>query len=249
MVMTRDDIFIHLYSRYYDKLVNSDLKIYNDYEIIDKQNIPSFEYLELSIIFEDKKIQNIKKYSVLKEHVLLFDSFSYIHNILRSYKYNSEKIIDQFQQDFHRSDIYLNNEKIMDMKVLKKKIKKLQKFGNKFEEFNLTSDKLLIMLMNQSTFAFPFILMSEIFNDEENKIFVFNMPNERKTFLNLNKINEIIFTMMFQVIDTNSNKILLKISITLILSLNIVMQKNKYKIFNDNFIFSKFGIITWSIIE
>lgn len=106
--------------------------------------------IDIPIISEN----NIQK-SQLKNQIIFFDIQEYLFKIYQSYKFNPKLIINQFNLDFNRTDIYLNNKPVNKSNFLLEIKKYQKKYINIFNKI-IPGDIFIMLFCTQAVFAFPF---------------------------------------------------------------------------------------------
>lgn len=127
----------------------------------------------------------------------IFSCNKFLLDNLKSYNYDPKNIIAQFKLDCPRTLLLFNNHKINNIKNLKfnlnKSIKDWTKTKLKLDNKNFRLIDILIMIFNQSSYAFPYIYLNKFFNKKNNNLIVVNCADNRKievnTFNNEIKIN------------------------------------------------------------
>src|SRR5580692_3652217 len=89
------------------EIQNVDLnKVMKDYEIIDNTNLlNSDEFLDFNIINESLIVNDHNINPIYENKIILFDIHKYLFKIALSYKFKSDKIIEQFNRDVSRSTL------------------------------------------------------------------------------------------------------------------------------------------------
>jgi hypothetical protein len=164
-------------------------------EIVNNINIDSdliknyliTELTDFDHINEDEMDEIIKNrnYNKLCDMELTFDTMPYIINNLKSYKYDTEIIWDQFDKDCPRSTVFINNKIVKTRNVMKEKLQCLDNisvFCNDVEtktdmEFKLIT--LVAMICNQSSYAFPYAFMTKIQRRDDDNMFIANCSTNR----------------------------------------------------------------------
>jgi len=162
---------------------------------------------ELNSIYDkngDMK-HNLKNIN-LDDKYVIFDTNEYISKILLSYNYSLSKIYDQMKHDFSRMEICLNGRKIKSMSFLINRLKRYNGYEYIGDGFTFKLHDILIMLCNQSSYAFPFVVMNTIYSDDKKK-FVFS----NKTRINIieqlsSNIIKVDMDCSFDIKNISSNK-------------------------------------------
>lgn len=90
-----------------------------------------------------------------------FDICELLCDIKKSYKNNNNEIMSQFDRDYYRQNIFLNNSSY------KKEIflESIAKYSNYHHEcINLTYDMIIVLLCCQSTYELPYKLLMNIYD-------------------------------------------------------------------------------------
>ena len=223
-----------------------------------KNPLASFEdiYYRLSNINEDinnKEYEIIKLYNnninnlhqtILKHNkdIIMFNMNEYLHDILNSYNYDIYKINQQFDIDFNRSNIFINDIKINDKNLIDIHFNNLEKY-KLFDNFNMLL--IIKMLCNQSSFGFPFILLNKIYNYyNDDYIISDGKTNRYIKFNTIDKLLTIIIgtDLILNKITTNGIEFIKKIHIHLVIHTNLIKTNSEY-ILNNNDIYCKNGLL------
>lgn len=214
----------------YNKLYNdisqdiqfiTSLPLNDDYEIINSSDINN----------EDDMIINNNENNT-KNKIIMFDISHYLGKIEKSLN-TENKRIEQFNLDFHRSEMYLNGKYIRGKDYF---INYIKKNFNQISNFNnMLMYDIIIMICNQASFVFPFILMNNIYSNQNKGIYV--TSNNIQYFIKNTK-NSLIIELVgiFNIKNVNIDKIIG--SVKVITKLDIELNKKIYK-------FPKLGMIYW----
>lgn len=219
----------------YNKLYNdisqdiqfiTSLSLNDDYEIISSSDISTED--EFIIITDSDNDTNTKN----KIH--MFDISQYLNKIEKSLN-TENKRMDQFNLDFNRSEMYLNGKYIRGkdyfINYIKKNFNQISNFNNMFMY------DIMIMICNQASFVFPFILMNNIYSNQNKGIYV--TSNNIQYFIKNTKDNLIIELVgIFNIKNVNIDKIVGSVKVTTKFDIDYDKNKKIYK-------FPKLGIIYW----
>ena len=176
-------------------------------------------------------------YDTDREFTMLFDIKDYLLPIWDSYDKNPLKVWKQFCRDFPRMDFVFDGETITDPHHFFKKIAKCR-FKENIIFDNVMTNLLMIMLCNQSSFGFPYELLTEIYGDEDNDQYVI-YRHDRNTvkFTTITSGVQYTLNTTFHISNTVSQQTLYRINVSL--SLNI--QTNQKQLGKQ------MGIIFWKL--
>lgn len=222
---------------YYDKN-----DIMDDYEIltystlvdIDKDDNPDSDIVNMELLNESQLILTDKN---IKDNVIVFNTNIYIDKIAKSFKYNLSRIDCQFDLDYDRSEHYFNN-LTLSKKVFINELNKFKKYNidiNSKNKFPLS--KILLMLFNQSSLAYSFLLMCKMYNNIQTGIYVTSNNCIYRLNETENNCYNIELNAIFNLKDTNKNVVISEINI--VTDIDIIFKNDKYEL-------SKLGIIYWN---
>ena len=204
-----------------------------------KQDETERELFNLNLIDESqigksrtKLDSDVKINSTTK--MVIFNLDKYLMSIIKSFKFDKELILHQFQLDFDRSSLYINNTKYSNYEKSIGFFNKYKDNEIKIMDHVLSLKDLLLMLCSQGAFAYLFMLMSDVYNDTENGIYV-TSDDIIYRISNRDQLN-IILEAVFNLKNIFLNKNLGKINITA--NIDIIEKDDKYD-------FCKYGIINW----
>lgn len=231
--------FEHVYDKVVDQL-KKDMyycdvdELLDDYEIIVSNNVIfDEEFININVLSESQLINST--ISEIKDNIIIFDSAEYTKKILKSYRSDQDIIKCQFDVDFIRSELIINNSKIKKISKAIKIFDNYAKYEFKLKDQKLKLNEILIMLCTQASFAFPFLLMHKIFTNPKKGIYVTSNDNKYIIKNDNNSIN-INFKATFNLKNTLKNKIIKKINIDT--NIDFVYKNNTYEL-------CEFGIVTW----
>ena len=168
-------------------------------------------------------------------HILIFHTIEYIHDILKSYDFDINNIKQQFDQDIKRTELHYNGQPI-------ETIKHITHILNKYKAHRITINKiplsltfLCITLCTQAAFSNMYGFMCVLYNDLKNN----NYVTSGDTHYNITDNNEILS------IDLNC-QLNVKNSINNNIS-KIIDAKTTIKIDVINSSVLKFSTLEWSI--
>ncbi len=249
----KDDLFIDIYNHLHDKLELASSKFIHtfdrDFEVVKYDKNEACDYLELSHIDENNlSLSKCVKYKTVRDYVVLFDSTTYLQNILKSYKYNKDNIWDQFDKDLPRTDIYIDNSRIYDRDKFISCLGKLKSIEYKFDGHTLDLLTVCALLCNQSSYALPYILMTKVHAGNMQNVMISNIPEDRNIKIELNDAIKFKFDATFGIkhIASSEMKGIIKIN----LELNICVCKDRagdYILKNTQSLINRYGVITWTV--
>lgn len=282
LIDNNSELFIDIYFRLYNKLekdfllsplsipffevnidekfeaINIDLINVNihDYGDIFKENQLKENFL-FGMIKDHQLLQN--KYETNDKHIILFDAEVYFKKILQSYKYKRENIWYQFSLDFPRSTIFVNN---INVKIKDQFLELLKGLNEIYMTIKINNQKvyifdlltLVIMLCNQSSYAFPYMYLNKIYSQYEDKFIICSLDEGRNIKITNKDVILFEINAIFGIKNINTNKILSKIKTKLIITTNIRTKskgnllKNEYHLISEKFL-NKYGFLIWKFIS
>jgi len=239
------DVYLKLESQLRKEITNSYKT--DNYEVLSYDDIDeNYEYEMIECFGEDilnsfneSKIDYYRNSN--KEQIVTFDIQTYFKNILLSYKYKRRNIKRQFELDFPRNTIYVNDTK-MEKKDFKKYLRKYKgKIVSKYKSRDYTLDIILTMLCNQSSYGFPYFIMHQIYGDLDKSILVASLSTNRciKFKIKNNDVLKISVCADFGLrnLSTNSNIKIIKTKVIIEINLNN----------GDLNMLNKYGFLKWQI--
>lgn len=200
------------------------------------------ELNDFVILDSFKDINEIKNINQSKcTHIFLFDTNKYLDEILESYSYNPENILEQVAVDFCRTNIFSNN----------KYVKTINDFLNIYDKFNshtyFTKNKeynfltILLMLCCQSSYGLHYASLREIYCESKDNLLLCSSNENRKSCF---------------VIDDNILSVTIETNLIIkdIIN-NINIKKINTKIIIDSYLckknqtFNEHGLFYWSITD
>lgn len=223
----------------HDKLIDNLKKdlYYSDINELIKE----YETITFNDTTFDEELIDVDLFSEsnIKNKMVFFDVDKYLEKIFKSYKFNIDRAKCQFDMDFPRSRLFFNKVKYIKKNSILNIFNKFSKYKTIICNHELSLTQILITLCTQASFAFSFILMSELYNDNEKQIFV--TSNDIKyNILNQKKLLEIRLDATYNIKKTTEDKNLSKIKITT--DIQIILKEN------CDFDICKLGIVIWDII-
>lgn len=100
-----------------------------------------------------------------EDDIIYFDTDIYINDILSSYNYDENNIRDQIRQDLPRADVYWNNKKIDNFDIFLKLSERYKDIGLVYNNVVFHLQLLLGMLINQSSYYFPYKTLYNTFDN------------------------------------------------------------------------------------
>ena len=175
----------------------------------------------------------------LYNKMIIFDTNQYLEKIVVSYNNNINNIIQQFQSDHARSEVFFNNNKIHDSKDFTEKILKYSSFPIKLCSNIFSLDIIILMLCTQASFVFSFILINKLYTNYKNGKHV--TSNKSQYYINIKNpdIIDIKLDAIYLIKDVNKNIIVSKVNV--VTNITAVYKKKQYE-------FCKWGIINWNFI-
>ena len=226
--------FGDIYNKLYDRISQDAVNINNisdDYDTITSEEVAESEFSLISSMSENNLSTKIEH--AISNKMAMFDINQYLDKIAETFNYNPNKILEQFTLDFHRSELYFEGKSIRNQEFFISTIK--NKFDYETNYHNMKMYDMILMLCNQASFAFPFVIINNIYSNYKKGIFV--VSNNIKYLISTN--NEDLYIELagtFNIKNINTNKIKGKIDINTKIDLNF--KNNKY-------IFPKLGIVYW----
>ncbi|ARF09427.1 hypothetical protein Indivirus_1_50 [Indivirus ILV1] len=215
-----EDIYNKLYPSISHDIdyITSSLNNYDNYEIIESNDTnDDVDY-----------INNISN------KLIMFDIHQYLEKIEKSLN-NDSKRIEQFKLDFKRSELYLNGKYTRGEDYFLSYIKKNINYLTNFK--NMKMYDIILLLCNQSSFVFPFVLMNNIYSNPTKGIYV--TSNNIQYFINHNKESLTIELIgIFNIKNINIDKIIGSVQIATKFDIEFDRFKKSYK-------FPKLGMIYW----
>lgn len=218
-----------IYFRIYDDLINENV-IINDYVIITNKS----EY----IINEDDDMQSNIINIINKTNIISFDTDIYLDKILKSYR-NIDNIWHQFSLDYPRTKVYLDNvltckDNIMEF------VNNFRKMDTMIDYMCLTVCDIIIMLLNQSSWAFVYMFLVYYYSD----YVVTNLNSNRYIRIDTCDNVKLKFVANFALIDINTNNHIKTIETILDIETNIYIDNYKYYL-KSNKVFKKYANLTF----
>ena len=154
--------------------------------------------------------------------------------------------------DLPRTPLYIGDECIMDTKTYKDRLGRIEESyttikdkHNKYHMYSVYG--LITMLCNQSSFAFPYILLNEIYGD--NKRMLVSMSENRSIHISFDDCVSIILNATFGIRNIDTDVIEKKVKVKLNIQTNIIRDpSSKYSIKDGQTVFCKYGFISWQLV-
>lgn len=205
-----------------------------NYIEIEEDEYNNIDILNESQIQIDKEIKTNKNYN----NVIIFNLDKYLERIGKSFNWNEDRINCQFEMDFVRSQLFINNNRIYKKEKILDSLKKYSKnkidiLGNSFQ-----LDKVILMLLTQASCAFMYIVMSQQYNDYEKGIYV--TSNNIKFLLNTSTNINLIIKATFNIKNTNTNTNIEKLIVETNIDFILLNKTSSFK-------FNKYGIVSWNL--
>jgi len=229
--------FEDIYNRLYPSL-SQDIfhNIHNDYEIITSSDSTEDEFTLINNIIDEQDE------CITKNKIIMFDIYQYLDKIAKSLG-SIEKTRDQFNLDFHRSELYLNKKYIRGKDYFINYVNTNFNYLTNMMMFdNILMSDLILMICNQAGLAFSFMLMNKLFSNYDKGIYV--TSNNIKYFIDGKQKDNLVIEVVgiFNIKNVNTNKI--KGSITVNTKFDIMFDKGNRD--SCKYIFPKLGIVYWS---
>lgn len=151
----------------------------DSFVIIDKDIINEENENELIIIVKDDNniYNNIK---VPTKFACIFNYTKYLNDILKTYSYSWDNIYKQFQNDFARCVVSINNVQFTDIGM----------FVPQDQMYDISVATLIIMLFNQSSLGYPMECINKFHNLYHGEYLV--DTGNTSMYINLNKIDDVL---------------------------------------------------------
>lgn len=233
--MNIDDIdFCDIFYKLGNYLKNNDIKLIveNDQTIFN--NCCIVDYVEEdntgNVVYNGNKIyDNLDNYN----NTIIFNIDVFLDQILKSYKYDKNKIWDQFMLDLPRTNISVNSTHIVSLNQFKSLLDQYSKLTTIVSSHNYDCLTMLTMLCNQSSYALPYIYLYQLYND--GNCMLSCLPSNRNVVFHLDeKIKYVSLEADFAVKDISSNIVLRTI--------NVLM---KIDLFINDQLFNNHGTFIW----
>lgn len=231
-----EDIFNKLTNNLKKDVYYNDInELVKEYQMITLDDfIINDELVDIEILGESQ-INNINK--DIENQIILFDVVQFLEKILKSYKFNVNKINLQFNMDFPRSDFYFNDVNYINKDTAIDLLNNFSKYNIIIYNHEITLTLLLLSLCTQASFAFSFMLMSKLYNDFNKEIYVTSNDIKYNIFHQKDLLN-IKLNAIYNIKNIKINQNISKIKITT--DIHMILKQNKCEI-------CKFGIILWEI--
>ena len=203
------------------------------------------EYFIIYTIRDENFTQELIKELILKDdcNLVLFSIDKYIENILDSYKYHEGRILAQFKADFPRNSFFFNHKRFLDEKLLMEKFNDLSNYSINLDEIKLKFSLLLLLLCNQSSLAFPYLLIYKLYAEKDPTLMIQSLPTNRNVeFIIENNIIDITLNLDLGIKKIDENKVLKKIHLKLYMQFYQNEQINEMDILSP-----KYGVLEWFI--
>jgi hypothetical protein len=134
-----------------------------EYTIIKNDDLYNYIYkFDINGQVEKCNKQMIFNKEILNDTFLAyFDICELLHDIKKSYKNNNNEIMNQFDRDYHRQNIILNNFTYK-KEIFLENIKKYSIYNH--DCINMSYDMIIILLCCQSTYELPYKLLMNIYD-------------------------------------------------------------------------------------
>jgi hypothetical protein len=263
-----DDLFIDLYKVCYDDMIEPCIKwdgdilnIFEDNESIEEDNINIDNSEDNFKEVNNYKCNRIRKNYIsennmdtqiplianklLHDKLLFFSTYEYIINIIKFYP-NKNRIIRQFKLDCPRTNIRVNGKKINDYDQINKKLSFLKNIKLYNCKYISNLYWILIIICNQSSFCFPYMIINNLYGDEVNNNYPFSLSSKRDVDIDINS-NKKSLTLEcdFVIKNTTRNEDLFNLNTVLYFKLSFDKDINKRKSITD--IISEEGLFIWKI--
>lgn len=192
------------------------------------------------------------------DNIIVFNLKKYFDEILKSYKYLETKMVDQFLVDLPRTNVYINKTKIASFEQFVDLLQGFSSLQVKFSRKPFSCISMMIMLANQSSYAFPFVFLQKLYQsqDPSNNVMLCCLPSSRNIVYNIDGPNRYVsIEADFGAKDISTMELLMKINVVLTIELNVVSTLNP----NGNpvyelrpgceTVFGSNGILKWTTFE
>lgn len=244
-----DDVYDRLHKRL--KKTGSINDIIDDFEVLDRDSLDS-DYAIINYIKEDNidaYLDNIEYDIDNKNNVVAFDQETFMREILKSYKYDVTRIMDQYDLDFPRDRIYFNNKRYKNDNHLKYKFKVFDGLRYDIDNYNFDFLIILQLLCNQSSYAFPYSLMHKLYSNEKKSLMVAGLHSGRKIKINTdNGILSISMKADFGIKQLPRGRTISRLRINQMIGTNLVINESGTFSVKEGCksIFTNYGMLYWS---
>jgi len=173
-------------------------------------------------------------------HTFLFDTKKYLNDILESYSFKPENILNQVLVDFCRTNVYSNNKKIDTVNDF---ILIYTKFNNLLCKINNNKYDLLMILLTlccQSSYGLHYLSLRNIYcEDNDNLLLCSSNKNRKSCFAIVQDVFTVSIETNLIIKDIKNNKNIKNINTKIIIDL--YLNDNQLVEFND------YGLFYWNI--
>lgn len=210
---------------------------YDDYEIITTNSIIiDDEFVDIDMLGEsqlnDSTTTTIEK---INDDIIFFDVMLYIEKIIKSYKFDLERINHQFEVDFHRTELIINDLNIIEIVNAIKSFQKYSKYEFRICNQQFKLDTIIKMLCTQASFAFSFLLMHKLYSNQQTGIHVTSKSHKYK-IINNNESIIISLNATFNLKNIKNEMNIKQIDVNTVI--DFVYKNYSYEL-------CKYGIISW----
>lgn len=182
-----------------------------------------------------------------KNNSVTFEFDVYIEEILKSYKYDLKNISQQFEVDFPRSTIYIDNTHVTSFDYFFHKLDWMSSINIDGLKGIVSLKDFIMMLSVQSSYAFPCILLQKIYNNINEKYILVNKKTNRNFTVNTKTQYLQIYIECDMALYDMSNEKHLK-TINILLCFKFKMETSKILpniIYNIYDIIDNDGLLIW----
>lgn len=210
------------------------------------------DYIDITFItvndYEDVHIKNLKNES----QMAFFNTHDFIYKNLASYKFDWYEVWKQFQMDYNRQKITIDNKHIKDLNEIINYFLRYEKYHYSImKDSNAELWLVFMMLCNQSSYYLPYVYMRSQYDDPINNLCVLDSKSDRVISFTVNTYTKklsIIYTTTFNIINIKNEVIDSKINIQMVLNTNLIITDKSVHTFEKD-VFEKTSLITWTIVK
>ncbi len=246
-----DDVYNRLHKRL--RKSGSINDIIDDFEILDRDSLDNDQdYAIINYIKEDdidSYLESVEYDIDSKNNIVAFDQETFMREILKSYNYNVNRILEQYDVDFPRNRIYFNNRRYTDDDYLKYKFKVFDRLRYNIDGIDFDFLIILQLLCNQSSYAFSYSLMHKLYSNECKQLMVTGLHSGRKIKINTDDGTlSISMKADFGIKQLPIGRTISKLRINQVIGTNLVIKENGDFDVKDGCknIFTDYGMLHWS---
>ena len=222
----------------HEDLIKDIAVLISDYEIITSNSIIiDEEFVDINMLGESQLNDTTTTItSIINDDMIFFDMMLYIEKIIKSYKFDLKKINHQFDVDFHRTELIINNSNIKEIANAIKSFQKYSKYEFKICNQQFKLDMIMKMLCTQASFAFSYLLMHKLYGNQQKGIYVTSKSHKYEV-TNNNESIIISLNATFNLKDIKREKNIKQINVNTVI--DFVYKNYSYEL-------CKYGIISWN---